>query len=66
MDLASANAGTNNILLLFRYRNKTLHSLSYNSNPYSFAVGDFNNDSWIDIVVANYGTEYIEILLNKC
>ena len=31
-------------------------SIIYNSQPRSVAVGDFNNDNQIDIVVANSGT----------
>jgi hypothetical protein len=30
--------------------------------PYSLAAGDFNNDSRLDIVVANSGSDYIEII----
>jgi hypothetical protein len=57
---------TNNILLLFGFENEISCSMSYNSDPYSLAIGDFNNDSWMDIAVANYGGDYVEILLNEC
>lgn len=62
MDIVIANSGTNNILLLFGFGNGTFgnessYSMSYNSDPYSLAVGDFNNDSWMDIAVANYGAD---------
>lgn len=71
MDLAIANSGTNNLLLLFgfgngRFGNEISYPMNYNSNPYSIAFGNFNNDTWIDIAVANNGADYIETLLNKC
>ena len=40
--------------------------MAYNSDPYAVAVGDFNNDGWLDIAVANYGEDDIEILLKSC
>src|SRR5438128_1431472 len=38
-------------------------SLSSSSQPRSIAVGDLNNDHQMDIVVVNYGTNNIGILL---
>ena len=32
-------------------------------HPYSVAVGDFNNDTILDIIVANYGTNNLGVLL---
>jgi predicted nucleotidyltransferase len=33
------------------------------SHPQSVAVGDFNNDSQMDIVVANFGTDNVGVFL---
>ena len=37
------------------------HPVEYNTHPTSIAVGDFNNDTWLDIVVANSKTHNIEV-----
>ncbi|CAF1558042.1 unnamed protein product [Rotaria magnacalcarata] len=67
-DLAITNSGTNNVAVLFGYGNGTfgrraIFSTDPHSNPYSVALGDFNNDSFLDIAVANYGTGNVGILL---
>ncbi len=43
----------------------TSYSTGNNSNPCWVAVGDFNNDSRLDIVVANSGTDNIGIFLSN-
>ena len=43
----------------------TKYPIGDGSQPHSLALGDFNNDSWLDIVVANYGTDSIGILLGR-
>ena len=65
------NVGSKNILLLFGDGNETFvksksYSPAYFSLPYSIAVGDFNRDNWTDIVIANYGTDNVEIYLQIC
>ena len=40
--------------------------MGYNFDPYAVAVGDFNGDGWIDIAIANYGGDYVDILLQTC
>ncbi|CAF1082681.1 unnamed protein product [Adineta steineri] len=37
--------------------------VEYNYRPQSVAVGDFNNDTWMDIVVANRATNNIAVFL---
>ncbi len=59
LDIAVANSGTNNVGIFLGYGNGTFarqatYSTGSGSVPYSIAVGDFNNDSRLDIVVANY------------
>jgi streptogramin lyase len=41
----------------------TTYSTGDGSRPHSVAVGDLNNDGWSDIVVANYGTDNVSVLL---
>ncbi|CAF5105531.1 unnamed protein product [Rotaria sp. Silwood1] len=37
---------------------KPTTSVTSSSLPYSIAVGDFNNDNWLDFVVAHYAPQY--------
>ncbi|CAF3798250.1 unnamed protein product, partial [Rotaria sordida] len=69
LDLVIANSGTNNVDILlgdgrgnFTYE-KTL-STGSGSHPYSVIVAHFNNDNLMDIAVANYGTQCVDVLLN--
>ena len=39
------------------------YSTGFNSDPYSVAVSDFNNDGQSDVAVANYGTNNLGIFL---
>ena len=41
----------------------TLYSTGKDSYPIAVACGDFNNDSRLDIVVANYGSDNIGVFL---
>ncbi|CAF4868753.1 unnamed protein product, partial [Rotaria sp. Silwood2] len=45
------------------FGNQTIFFTGSNSHPTSVAVGDFNNDSQLDIVVANFGANNVGILL---
>ena len=70
-DIAVANSGTNNIFLLYGYGNgtfgnETSYSLGYGYLPYSIAVKDLNQDNWMDIVIACYGTDHVETLIKMC
>ena len=66
MDIAVVNNGTNTIGILLGYGNgsfqhQKIYFTGYDSLPCSLAVRDFNNDTHLDIVVANYGTDNIGI-----
>ena len=68
LDIAVVNYGTNNIGVFLQDRNgsfanQTTFSTGYDSDPYSLAVADLNNDDKLDIVVANYGTNNVGVLL---
>jgi hypothetical protein len=70
-DIAVANSGTNNIFLLYGYGNGTFgnemsYSLGYGYLPYSIAVKDLNQDNWMDIAIACYGTDHVETLIQMC
>ncbi len=70
-DIAVANSGTSNIFLLYGYGNgtfgnETSYLLGYGYHPYSIAVIDLNQDNWMDIVIACYDTDHVEILRNMC
>jgi hypothetical protein len=70
LDIGVANYGTNNVGILLGNGNGTFnrqitYSTTPNSNPSSIALGDFNNDTHLDIIVANYGISGIGIFLNS-
>jgi predicted nucleotidyltransferase len=45
------------------FSSQTTYYTGLGSKPYSIGVGDFNNDSRLDIVVANIGTDNIGVFL---
>ncbi|CAF1004333.1 unnamed protein product [Adineta steineri] len=68
LDIVVANSGTNNIIIFLNYGNGSFpnqitYSTGSDSEPYSVAVGDFNNDTRLDIVAANFGTNNIVVFL---
>ena len=68
LDIAVANYGTNNVGILLGYGNGTFatqmtFTTGINSQPISIAAGDFNNDTYMDIVVVNFGTDNVAVLL---
>ena len=70
-DIALANSGTSNIFLIYgfgdgRFGNETFYSLGYGYHPYSIAVTDLNSDGWMDIVVACFDTDHIEVFIQMC
>ena len=61
LDIAVANYGTSNIGILLGYgdgtfANQTTYTTLSNSHPSSLALGDFNHDHHLDIVVSNNGS----------
>jgi hypothetical protein len=68
LDIVVANYGSDNVGIFLGHGNGTFanqmtYSTGLSSSPYSVAVGDFDNDAVVDIVVANYGTNNIYVLL---
>jgi hypothetical protein len=68
LDIVVVNYGTNNVGVFLQdtngsFANQTTFSTDYDSNSYSLAVGDINNDNKLDIVVANYGTNNVGVFL---
>jgi hypothetical protein len=70
LDIVVTNNGTDNVMVLFgsgygTFVSQTTYSTGYSSYPCWVAVGDFNNDSRLDIVVANSGTNNVSIFLGN-
>ncbi|CAF1613178.1 unnamed protein product, partial [Adineta ricciae] len=70
IDLVVANSGTNTIAVFLLDTNATIisqqtYSTGVRSRPCSVAVTDFNQDGYIDIAVANNGTNNIGIFFNN-
>jgi hypothetical protein len=68
LDIVVANYGTDNMVVFLGYGNgnftrPVFYSTSPQSNPYSIAANDFNNDGQLDIAVANSGTNNVGIFL---
>ena len=68
LDIVVANAGTDSIGVFLNNHNGTFapqitYSTGSTSRPYSVAIGDFNNDTHLDIVVANFGINSIGVHL---
>lgn len=71
LDIIVVNNINNNVLIFFGYGNGTFIQkqsflMGYQASTSSVALGDFNNDTWIDMVVSNSGTDTVEILLQTC
>jgi predicted nucleotidyltransferase len=70
LDIAACNQDNDNIVIFLGYADEGLLSLpSYStglsSQPTYVATGDFNNDTRLDVAVANYGTDNVMILLGS-
>ena len=70
LDIAVALFQSNNLGIFLNYDiepfgSMTQYSCRVGSKPHSAAVGDINEDGWLDIVVANYGTDDVGIFLGS-
>ncbi len=70
MDIGVANSGTDNIGIFLGYGRISFASQKVfltgpNSFPYSITAGDFNNDTFLDIVVANYNSNNVGVFLGR-
>ncbi len=68
MDFGVANSGSHNIGILLGWGNissasQMTFSTGPDSSPYWIAAGNFNNDTYLDIVVANYDSGNVDIFL---
>lgn len=71
LDIAVSTDGTNVISILYGYGKEsfilgTSFAISYDSQPCSLAIGDFNNDNVSDIVVTNCEANNIGIISKFC
>lgn len=67
LDIAVANSGNDNVGILYGYgngnfSNQITYSTGLQSTPTSVVIGYFNNDTHMDIAVANYGSNSVGIL----
>ena len=66
LDIVSVNSKLNSITVMMgqsdgTFANKTMYSTGNGSHPYAAVSGDLNNDSWLDLVIANEGTDSISV-----
>ena len=71
LDIIVANYDTNDVGILRGHGDGTFAEMisvpsKYGSQPFSVAVGDFNNDKKLDFAVANNGTDSLYIFLQNC
>ena len=69
-DIVTANYGTHSISIFYggakaSFSDPVTYSTAYDSLPLSLAAGDLNNDHYVDIVVANYGTGTVGVLFGN-
>ena len=67
-DIAVVNSGTNNVFVLIGYsmmqsQSPTTYLTGDASHPLQIGIGDFDNDTQLDLAVLNYGTNNVGILL---
>ena len=68
LDIATANYAANSISIFLGYgdgtfRNFTTLSTGKGSGPSSITLTDVSDDNWLDIIVANYGSNNIGVFL---
>jgi hypothetical protein len=68
LDIVVGSMDSNNIGIFLGYGSEpfgamTPYRTGDRSQPNSIAIGDFNNDSWSDIAVANYGADNVGVFL---
>lgn len=68
LDIAVTNSIAHDVGVLIGYGNGSFADVIFyigdmNSLPVAIALGDLNNDNWLDMIVTNFGTDTINILL---
>ena len=69
LDIIVANGGTANVVILFGCGNETFllgppYVSPWESVPSYLAIGDFNNDSRLDFVIAGYKHPFVDVFLS--
>ncbi|CAF4610976.1 unnamed protein product, partial [Rotaria socialis] len=70
LDIVAANSGTDTIGVFLSLSNSNFtdqqaYPTGHGSHPTSLVLTDFNNDTYLDVAVANYGTNNIGIFLGN-
>ena len=70
LDIVTVNNGTHSVSIFYgygdrRFLNSITYSAGYDTFPSSLIAGDFNNDNYLDLVIANYGTNDVGLLFGN-
>lgn len=70
IDMITANNASNDISVLFgngdgTFQTATPYSAGAGTGPEAMALGDLNQDGFLDVVTANFGNNTVSILLNQ-
>ena len=71
MDIVVANAAINTVVIFYGAGNKKFnkgetYSFKYDYRPKSIVIADMNNDTWLDIGVANFQSGVVNVLFHTC
>lgn len=70
LDITVANHGTDSISIFYghgdgNFSYSMAYTTGYDSTPFAVVTGDLNNDNYLDLIIANHGTDNVGIFLSN-